>query len=153
PASSTPAPSATASAAPAAPARPAARLGAPLDGRFAHAVTCKAPGFMSLRLWAVGKGMLGLCGMAVGASGGFYVPESGPLRLAPEVFKDLPMRVTREGGLFGITHAEGADLDHLQADVTELMTRSGVSYRFRKEGKQWKKASSRTFDGSDWSCS
>lgn len=144
-------PTATASAEPVSPPRPAARLGPPLDAAFGHAVSCQAPGFLSLQLWSVGKGLLGICGFAVDAAGVFHVSETGTLRLAPEVFKDIPLGGAREA-LFGIFDVSGPDLDHLDATVTELMTRSGFSYHFRKEGKQWKRTGTTAFNGGEGGC-
>jgi hypothetical protein len=151
--SAVPTASAAPSAAPAAPPRVAARLGAPVDGRFGLVVRCIAPGFGSVHLWPVGKGVLGMCGFAVDASAVFHVPEGGPPRLAPEVFKDLPMRATRDQALFGIDAVSGADLEHLEASVSELMTRSGYVFNFRKVGKTWKKTGTEVFEGSDFYCS
>jgi hypothetical protein len=146
------APTSAASAAPAAPPRLPARVGAPIDGRFGHVVNCKGPAMTTVNLWPVGKGMLGLCGFAVDNTAAFHVPEAGPARLVPEVFRGISLRSTREQALLGIGRVKGSDLEHLTVDIYEALTRSGVAYTFRRDGQTWRKAGHEAFDGSDWSC-
>ncbi|MFO0757685.1 MAG: hypothetical protein U0359_14405 [Byssovorax sp.] len=150
--SATTAPSAVASAAPPPPARPAAKMGAPIDGKLALVASCTTSAPQRVQVWPVGKGMLGMCGMSVQASAMFYVPETGAARLAPEVLKDVPMRTARDGGTYGLFSISGPDLDHLDAEIGELMTRTGVSYKFHKDGKRWKNNGGGAWSGSDFYC-
>lgn len=143
-----PPPSATASAAAAQePAAPVAKLGAPIDGRLVEIARCPGGPYQFIHLHGVGKGYLGLCGFALDSSAAFYLGESGPPRLAPEVFKDLPMRETEQ---IGITALSGPDLDHLRVDVTTLLTRTGHTIRFEKNGARWKKLGQSGFTGGDY---
>jgi hypothetical protein len=131
-----------------APTRPAAKVGEPIDGRFALAVDCTGTDLAALSLWSVGKGLLGVCGVEVRNSAVFQLAASGPARLAPEVFKDLPLGAEGAVTTFGIFDVEGGDLEHLTANVVPLMTRTGVSYRFRRAGAAWKKIAAEPFDSS-----
>lgn len=130
----------TTSADPHAPPPLGARLGAPINGHFVHAVSCKVPEPSSqMAVWPVGKGLLGTCGISVNAAGVFYMAENGHVRLAPEVFKDLPIGRLDNGGHFSLYHVSGPDLEHVQATIGDMSTRTGLPQVFQKNGKQWQK--------------
>jgi hypothetical protein len=130
------------------PTRPAAKIGEPIDGRFTMAVDCTGTDLAALSLWSVGKGFLGICGVALQNAAVFAIPAGGSPRLAPEVFKDLRFGADGEGATYGIFDIEGSDFTHLRASVVPLMSRIGISYRYRRDGGAWKKTADEPFDRS-----
>lgn len=140
-----PAPTSTSTAAAPAPPPPTgARIGPRRDGRFALAVDCTAALYT---IGEVGKDLLGVCGDALENSSVFHIPDRGPARLAPEVFKGLSPRAGTPGLTLGVTWIHGRDLDHFDAQISELRTRTGSAWIYRRAGTAWKEVQSEAFYG------
>lgn len=132
-----PPPSATAApAAPtAAPEAPPVSLGAPVDGRFTRVVTCKE-GWVGT--WGLGNGIVGNCGAGLQGSAFFHITPDGPPKLVPELFKELAFPKGRVGHDLGVTGLRGQDLDHLEVEIREANSSTGLTHVLRKTDKTWR---------------